>query len=191
MRTLSIILLGAMLVLASACSEPASKPARQAEAEKIDYWVVPCEPTLSDSARVECNALAAVVKDDGFLSVVTQFRREGTGYCITTYPDHPSIVNGGAVVRLDSAGVVQSVTRGDTIGCSRAPKPVASCDVALPPGTIVSAEAAATLARSRKRCSAGDRCFIGCLASGAGMNVEGGCWHLCSTLRPHDDPPLG
>ena len=115
MRNLPSILLAVLCLLVSACSEPASKPARQAEAEKIDYWVVPCDSTLSDSARVECNALAAVVKDDGFLSVVTQFRREGTGYCITTYPDHPSIVNGGAVVRLDSAGVVQSVTRGDSI----------------------------------------------------------------------------
>lgn len=117
MRTISAILLAAVLVLASACSEPASKPARQAEAEKIDYFLAPCEPTLPDSARVECNALAAVVKDDGFVSVVTQFRREGSGYCVTTYPNHPSIVDGGAVVRLDSAGVVQSVTRGDSVGC--------------------------------------------------------------------------
>jgi hypothetical protein len=119
MRYIPAILLAAVLVGANACSDSASKPARQAEAEKIEYWVVPCDSSLSDSARVECNALAAVVKDDGFLSVVTQFRRAGNGYCITTYPDHPSIVNGGAVVRLDSAGVVQSVSRGDSIGCSQ------------------------------------------------------------------------
>lgn len=120
MRNRSSILIALLLALAPGCAD-SSNGAPRARAEEPEYFLEPCDPGLSDSARVECNALAAVVKDDGFPSQVFEFRRVGTGYCVTTYPSHSSVVDGGAVVMLDSAGVVRSVVKGDSVGCPRPP----------------------------------------------------------------------
>jgi len=56
---------------------------------------------------------------------------------------------------------------------------LATCEVPIKSGLVLSPRERCWLARLKERCDPNDQCLAACIAQGAGRNIGGQCWHLC------------
>jgi hypothetical protein len=75
-----------------------------------------CRAPASDSARAACVALDTVVRSSGVRSrALSAARAADGGFRVRTVPAEANVLDGMAVVEVDRAGRVRSVTLGDSL----------------------------------------------------------------------------
>ncbi|WP_444916806.1 hypothetical protein [Microbulbifer sp. JMSA003] len=57
-----------------------------------------------------------------------------------------------------------------------------SCDLDVIDGIYVDKEDMCVIEHLEKRCKGLDQCFVGCVTGGKGVDVGGGCTHLCNYM---------